>query len=211
MPVSYRTAFASLMWCACLLSTANAATTKEVVNAYQTKQFELFERITPLTPSLVKVMGAVNDQKPFTLSADEQEKWAAISKDLEDFASVGHAGAQYMLGLINLHGIGIQKNACKGFLLLHDAASQGNASAAQELAALYYSGSSSVKQDRTLAVLWIREAAHYDPKLHALRDMAYGLADADTKTPESVKQWANWSPTAERNRVKAANCAGLID
>jgi TPR repeat protein len=94
--------------------------------------------------------------------------------------------------------------------MLHNAAIQAHAPAAYELASRYYFGQS-LKQDRRVARLWAREAAHHDSSLISSRDSIFEIGAIDQKDETALKQWANWSPRSERKSFIESNCAGIID
>lgn len=74
-------------------------------------------------------------------------------------AEQGHAGAQFNLGLLYLHGEGVPQNTSTALEWFTRSAEQGNTDAQNNLGVIYLTGEGGVPQNKDLAVEWFRKAA----------------------------------------------------
>jgi TPR repeat protein len=89
-------------------------------------------------------------------------------------AELGHAGAQYLLGLCYAEGEGVRRDYAEAVKWLQKAAEQGLADAQSRLGWCYYDGEG-VRKDYAEAVKWFQKAAEQG---HAVAQFYLGLCYA---------------------------------
>ncbi len=92
------------------------------------------------------------------IQAANRKDFAKALAEFEPLAEQGHPGAQFNLGVMYLHGRGVERSLGKAIELFRKAAAQDHAGAMNNIGRLLVEGKG-VKQDFAEAVRWFRKAA----------------------------------------------------
>ena len=106
---------------------------------------------------LIAATPVLGDYKAGILAAKKQNYSKALSEFLP-LAERGHSGAQYSMGIMYLHGRGVERDMKKALELFFKASEQEHPAAMNNLGRLYVDGTG-VMKDYVAAVRWFRKAA----------------------------------------------------
>lgn len=129
--------------------------------------------------------------------AYEANDYARAISEFRDQAVRGHAGAQFMLGVLYFYGKGVVRDDGVAAAWFHKAALKGHAGAQLAFGSLFIDGVG-VERDLTTAYTWLTLAA--DSGVPGLRQQAVVLRDdaAAKMTPRDVERASrrarNWKP-----------------
>ena len=123
------------------------------------------------------------------LQGQAKDPAAAQTAEVQRQADQGDATAEFMLGLIYSHGMGLAKNYEQAALWYRKAADQGYAKAQYQLGVLYESGQG-VKQDLPQAIsLYRKAAAQGDEDAEYYLGVLYGSGKGVTKDEAQAVSW----------------------
>ncbi len=145
--------------------------------------------VVVVTAAFMQTTGALG-QATTTVSAADANQRGATELSKKDFAEArrwwtiaaaqGNADAEYNIGFLYEHGLGVAQNYAQAMNWFQKAAAQGNADAAYNIAGLYEHGRG-VAQDYAQAMTWYRKAAaqghsHAEGNIAFLYEHGLGVA-----------------------------------
>ena len=131
------------------------------------------------------------------VAAFEGGNYADALREFRELARIGHAGAEFMLGVIHFNGLGVSVDEVVAAIYFRKAAEQGEPGAQLAFGSIHIRGVG-VYQDLVEARTWLSLCAHAtQPELSkqaaALLDLT-GLLMTPEQISQADRQAARWRP-----------------
>ncbi len=151
--------------------------------------------------ALVLLKDIAREQQPASLSTRERMQQLVTGVPFLDQARQGDADAQYRLGLMYVHGEGVDRNSIAGLDWLRKAAAQNHLDAQIELAQLLMRGVD-VDKDYDEAAQWYQRAAQAgNPDAQYMLANLYRSGIGVSQDPKLARRW--YEEAARQGHAKA--------
>lgn len=185
---------------------------KEQVERFAALKEEIFGLVGTIVGEVAVNTPSSDELFQLAIQHHDQQQHALAATHFLPAADLGHAAAQFNLGLYHANGLGIAKSDEQAVAWYRKAAEQGHASAQFNLGLCYASGDG-VPQDEEQAIEWFKKAAeqdHPEAQFHLLQISArqgnknsqYALAichEAGHGTVQDIEKSVRWYKAAAKS------------
>jgi uncharacterized protein len=135
--------------------------------------------------------------------AIEAEQFETAARYLAEGSRAGDLRCDFLLGVLTLTGVGVERDAARASELLRKAAVAG-LPVAQAILGVLYANGEGVEKDEKAAALWFRSAAeHGDPLGQAALGAASFLGQGVPEDPLEAYMWTSLAATQGNEKARA--------